>query len=549
MGRFVQNGTFTETAPNRDHRPERITFEFDTESSNWEEGWLGDLPFAPFGALLSPSHAKSGVRSPVKLLRGKISQSDRFNEREGNKPSSANPWSFRVVVHEFELIRFYYSNSSNLCRAVFSDAFTEDHLTKAVVAGESSFSYDKDTDTHSFIHRLGFTDEDMPFLGRILCEPDETALRGVRRIYESSRSSRLNGAYPDGAAYPRTLFPFRQKIQLSLTGHRAKLKDESYLFIVHHIDACSSAFPFRNLSYASVRATGVVDPKMKPQGTEPPDPRLRVGPVHNRSDVQGTIRSDIPPAADSIAISSEVGSRVFFGLSTVNLTRENSTVPVPPRSKRAPRHDHKLIDLSTGQARHGSSSAARLIQRDRIEKAALTADLSTFIEVIHELCEIEPSWGIKSIEVGDDPWNDGSGVWRGFFPLVNCITRRSMRYKFSYVDDHRNRRQLIGIRIEIQQAFVYLFEAQRRRANTSEPGVLGEYRDVLPVLLLRSPNWDPIEEINITEVLRDTVANPSKTWPNKVRGLLRDSIDHGNGADTPKKLAERIAMVVRRNTP
>lgn len=550
LGRFVQNGAFAETAPIKDHRLERIIFEFDTRSSASEEGWLGDSAFDPSGIPLSKSHQQNGAKSPVKFLHGKILQSDRLNERARNKPSPADPWSFTVMIHELELIRFYYSNSSHLCKTVFSDAFTEDHLDKAVVAGEPSFSYDEDTDTHSFVHRLGFTDEDMPFLGRILCEPDDTALKGARRIYESSRSSRLNAAYPDRMAYPRTLFPFQQKIQLSLTGHRTRLEDDRYLFIVHHIDACSSMFPFRNLSYSSVRATGVVDSEIELQVPEPPGPRLRTGPVHNPNDVQGTIRSDMPPAADSIPISSEVGSRVFFGLSSVNLTRKNRTVSVPPLSKRAPRYDHLLIDLSTGQAGYGNSTAARLIQRDRIEKAALTADLNTFIEVIHELCRREPSWGIKSISVGDKPWADESGVWRGFFPLVNCITRRSMLFKFSYVDDQRtDRRQLIGIQIEIQKAFVYLFEAQRRRANTSEPGAPVKYRDVLPVLLLRRPNWDPIEGIEIIEMLRNTVANPSKTWPNKVRGFLRDSIDHGKGADTSEKLAERVAMVVRRNTP
>lgn len=548
LGRFVQNGTFTETAPIKDHRPERITFEFDTRSPDSEEIWLGDLAFEDRGAPLSRSHAQSGVRSPVKLLHGKILQSDRLNEREGNKPTPADPWPLTVMIHEFELIRFYYSNSSNLCRAVFGNAFTKDHLTKAVVAGEPSFAYDKDTDTHSFIHRLGFTDEDMSFLGRILCEPDETALRGVRRIYESSRSSRLNAAYPGRMAYPRTLFPFQQKVQISLTGHRARLKDGSYLFIVHHIGACSSVFPFRKLRYASVRATGVVDPKIEPQGPEPPRPRLRSGPVHNPNNAQGTIRSDMPPAADSIPISCDVGSRVFSGLSSVKLIRENRTVPVAPQRKRAPRYDPRLIDLSAGQAGHGSSTAARLIQQDRVEKGTLTADLSTFIKVMHELGRFKPSWDIKSIEVGDECWSE-SDISRGFFPLVKCPIRQSMFFKFSYVDDQRtDRRQLIGMQIKVENSFVYLFEAQRRQANTGEPGAI-KYREELPVLLLRRPLWEPIQGTEITQMLRDTVASPGKTWPVKVEGFVRDSIAHGMGADTPEKLAERIAMVIKRNIP
>lgn len=550
-GRFVQDGQFTEAIPLSDHRLEHITFEIDTRMPNFsEEGFLGDIPFDPSNSPISIRQKNAGVQSQVKLLHGQVLATNRSNVPE-KWSSPKNPQKFTVMIHELELIRFYYSNSSNLCRAVFSDAFTEDNLDRAIVAGNPPYSYDEDTDTHSFVHRLGFSEEDMPFLGRIICEPDEVALRGARRIYQSTRATRMNSLRPDMMGYPRTSLPFQQKVQLSLTGHRSKVGDSGYLFVVHHIDACSAAFPFRNLSYCSVRASGIVTHDIEAPEPQAPKNRPKTGPANSTKDQQGTNRSDVHPAADSIPISREVGSRLFTGLASVIQTRENRTVPVPPRTRRIPTFDPQLIDWSTGKPGYGGTSAARLTQTDRLERGQLSADLSTFISVIDALRQMEPTWAIDSIPIGDNSWTDeATEVWRGFFPLVNCITRRSMLFKFSFVNDERTeRRQLICIELQIGNSFVYLLEAQRRLARSSDGTGFVDYRDTLPVLMLRRNDWHPVEENELSEMLKDTVANPSKTWPQKVRGFVRDAIDHGNGADTPDKLAKRIAMVVKRNLP
>ena len=208
-----------------------------------------------------------------------------------------------------------------------------------------------------------------------------------------------------------------------------------------------------------------------------------------------------------------------------------------------------MVDWSTGKPGHSRTTAARLIQTERNELGSLSADLTTFVSVIKALAELEPSWSISTIPVGDSAWHDEtSGVWRGFFPLVNCFTRSSMLFKFSFLNDQKTeRRQLLCVELEIDHAFVYLFEPQRRIGCLLIDG--SGYRDTLPILMLRRADWLPVDDNEVAEILRETVSNPSKTWPNPIRAFIRQSIEHGNGADTPEKLALRIAGVVKKNLP
>lgn len=546
IGRFVLNGSFSETPDLPDHRLEKITFEIDTQMSNFaHETYLGAIPFEASSAPLSFRQARQGVVCPVKVLNGRIIETDRLAVKSFN-PSR----DMKVVIHELELIRYYYVNSSNLCRAVFSEAFTDDQIGSAIFAGNPIRAYDEKQDIHAFTHRQGFIDEDMPILGRILFEPNELALRGVRRIYQSMRASRLSNPRPDMMGYPRTNFPFAQKVRLTLTGHRCRLTDSSYVFVAHHIDTCSAAFPFRRLEFASVRATGVVDRDMLPETDQRYRPRPVVGPAHSSAPAGGFNRSDMQPAANSIAVSREVGTRLFLGLAAVTMTRALRTVAIPPNSRRIPEFRPSLKDWSTGKPGSGTSSAAKLLQKERVESGELPADLESFISVIQSLQRIKPQWEISFVPAGDKAWEDSSGaVWRGFFPLVNCITRRSMVFKFSYVDPGAKvRRQLVCVQIEVAGACVYLLEAQRRIHRDAQSGRV-QYMDILPILLIRQHNWSPISRAQLGEVLKDTVSNPSKTWPSQIEGYARSSIDHGNGADTAKKLAQRIAVAVEKFLP
>ena len=99
----------------------------------------------------------------------------------------------------------------------------------------------------------------------------------------------------------------------------------------------------------------------------------------------------------------------------------------------------------------------------------------------------------------------------------------------------------------LEDGFVYLFEGQQRvgRLLIDKSG----YRDTLPILMLRRADWQSVDANEVAEILRETVSNPSKTWPNPIRAFIRQSIEHGNGADTPEKLALRIAGVVKKNLP
>jgi hypothetical protein len=181
----------------------------------------------------------------------------------------------------------------------------------------------------------------------------------------------------------------------------------------------------------------------------------------------------------------------------------------------------------------------------------LTADLETFIQTIEALQTLRPDWKTQFIPVGDLPWFDfETRAYRGYFPLVNCLVRQSMIFKFSFMNDLRTiRRQVIGVEVQLDGKFVYLFEAQRR-VRQSGASTIGRnpYVETLPVLLLLRPNWEPVDgPEDFVQMLEDTVSKESKTWPTEIAGFSRDSIDHGKGVDSPEAFAKRVEIVILRN--
>lgn len=220
----------------------------------------------------------------------------------------------------------------------------------------------------------------------------------------------------------------------------------------------------------------------------------------------------------------------------------------PKSDRRLIAFDPALTDLSTGRPGHRRTSAAKLTVRERIERGQLTVDLTTFIKAIAVLQDLAPDWEISSIQVGDTPWIDPeTGVYRGYFPLVNCPIRQSVLFKFSYLDDERStRRQLIGVEISVQNARVYLFEAQRRtRVVVSETGdKKTPYADELPVLIVWRDDFSPTDSDEFVQLLKATVSNVSKTWPAEIDGFHRSSVHHLAGDDVPSQLAERIKSTV-----
>lgn len=547
IGRCVQDGSFVPPPPHFGRNTEEITFEFDSaDRQALQEIFLDALGLEPQTSPISLRLQRTDVKCPLKVVTGNVVGTTRLFATGG--PSESRPWKTKVCFHELELIRFYYTNSSSLCRAVFSDAFTEENIGKAVFAEEPWVSFDDEADEHFFVHRQGFSEADMPILGRILCEPNALALKGIRRIHQSLLASRLSLMRPDNVGYPRTAFPFAQRTRLSLTGHRVRQTDGEFLFVVHHINACSSAFPFRRLSYASIRPTAVVDKEMAaPAETGRHRPQRLTGPANTTLDAQGFNRSDMAPSADSIAVSREVGTRIFSGLAKVTLRRDHHYVTIPPRKPNIPSTDAFLKDWSTGKPRSGSSTAVKLHQADRLESKPLAADLETFIEVMKELAALQPSWQLESRAIGALPWrSDGSDVWRGFFPLVPCAVRRTVMYRFSFVvNASSERRQVVCFEIFANTQHFYLLEAQRRMRHDAQ-GQLAEYKDMLPILLISRHDRGSMSPASLSEILVDTVSNPSKTWPTAVNGCFREVVEHGHGADTVAKLSLRLAKAVQR---
>lgn len=521
---------------------EVIKFRFDSRrKESVTETFLDRIGITEHSALINQKLTSGGLSSPVKLVDGLLTATSNTRTRDRNA-SSRQPFPFRVMFHELEIIRFYYTNSSFLTRHVFSDSFCLDQLYRRVVYSKHEGPYcSLDEEKARFEYYLGFYDNDLPIIGRILFDPTETALQGVRRIYKSMQVSKLNEVSNYGAAYPRSLFPYLDKVELTLVGRRLKLDDGNYIFAVHRIESCNANFPYEKLSFqrstepgGQVKAPPEADAAFK--NTRP----MVKGPGQN----SGEMDTEGRPFLGSEFADCQAEHRAFLGLAKVRFIREKVrdntyNSDERPRSTFNP----ELNKSSPGTPTSGRSEAVNQKILDQIVSSNIPVDIETFIDILSMLRVQCPQWKLSTIQMGENAWIDPSSkvIYSGF-PSIACPERKSVFRQFSFHDKEKtNRRHLVGVQIYVNGKVVYLLEAERRRNDQ------GKDIEVLPILVLWAVDFAEIRDAIFKLVLAETVENPSKTWPQDLskHGLLRDSIEHRRESRAAKK-DESLTDVQRR---
>lgn len=502
---------------------ETITFQFDPQrDGSIKETMLEQVGVHDSFALINKRLVGEGFESPVKLVDGFLTSTNNTRSPDQNA-SARHPVSFRVMFHELEIIRFYYTNSQCLVRAVFNDSFQGDNIYKDVIYTEHQGPhYIFDENKCRLEYRFDFYRVDAQIIGRILFEPTGTALRGVRRVYQSMHASKLNELNSRKTAYPRTHFPYVEKAELMLTGRRLRLLDNTFVFVVHRIESCDVPFPYENLSVQREIEPGG-DIKAPPGS--PPAFGGRPPQVSGPGQKGGELDTEGPPLNGSGFAECLPETRRFLGLSKTRLFVEKPRPNTHTSSGRPwSKFDPRLTKSSPGNPTSGQSEAINQKIYDIMEGGDPPVDLDTFIAILSGLQVKHSSWKILTIPAGPAGWKDpATNVTYTGFPAVACPEMTTVMRQFSFLDkEKKKRRRVVCARILVCEKFLYLLEAERRRNDE------GKYMEELPILMLWSPGLEPIARSKFESVLTKTVENPSKTWPKDTSsfGLMRRGIEH-----------------------
>lgn len=537
LGRQYLDGNFVPISAG--FTEETIGFKFaQQQPGSVEESLLDRLGLSPSAALISQPLDYLGIKSPVKVVNGMLLKTNHPRSPDRNA-SPRHPVPIRVLFHELEIIRFYYTNSVKLVNAVFNGHFAEDKLGLDVLnMNHQGPHYDFERSHHRFEYRLGFAQDDACLIARALFDPTQTAMRGVRRVNQSLLTSKLNELNPRKTGYPRTLFPYLEEAELTLSGRRLRLEDGSFIFAVNRIESCSARFPFEDLSFQC---------EIQPGGPPAPEGSLeafagqpfQTGPGKTR----GVMDSEGRPAAGSDVVESVPDIRRFTSLDLSRCRVEKYRPNTHTSSKnRWKTNNLNLEKSSPGTPTYGKSNAVRQSIIDVVEGGDVPADLSTFVEIIFGLRLRHTNWRIETDPTGPAAWrNPSTNILYNDFPTIPCPELTSMWRQFSFLNREKTRRRrLICARVEVSGRVAYLLEAERR-VNEQ-----GQYMEELPILMVWTTDYQTIFRSTFEKLLTMTVENPSKTWPKDVSSLNLDRkrIEHGKARNV-RDLMDRVGRYVQ----
>lgn len=486
----------------------------------------------------APDHEGSPLQSGLKLLRGTVL----------GGPEAAPTV---ILVPEMELLRFYYASSEHMAKLIFAGHFSSrgwsERTYNMIHEGPT---YDLETDIARFVYRLGFSRADVPVLARVLFEGKERgALRGVQRPGRQAIAKRVNAAGSTSLFHPRTCFPFQGVTTLELAGSYWKREGSQQLtFLVHQIMSCSGPFPFKGISYCEE-----VGPGGKPAGPDAPiafpGGKRR---LLNGGSGGGLGLSTEPPAGGVEKQLFQGSGRKFLALQGMRIFREKRRDCTHRSDEGGGGAVDDLPNLSTGDPTHGKTSSAPLaIQNKTLRPSVVPANLDAFLDALRVLHKDKPEWGMETIQAGlDGLYDEERKAWFSLFPSVPCEKRTLQLRQFSFMDDEQTElRRLVCARLTLAEGrFVYLLDAQRRDRNQPEPGQ-SPYMDELPIALLCTTNYGPIDDELFDKILTETVKKT--TWPlsGEVAGIMREGTRHGKGAKGVEDIAARMITLVLRHCP
>jgi hypothetical protein len=539
LGRRYRDGQLEPVSVAGSSPHELISFRFHPEQA--EDTLTSAVGFEPAYAPAGEIPRLGRINGPVKVIKGEVTGSNNPRTPDFEATPSA-PRPMTVILHELEVMRFYYVMSQKMAQALFNGWYEDGELHRRVVLSKHEGPHMRlGTGAARLEYRLGFTADDAPIIGRILFDPH--ALRGARRVgrtlaIDSVLTTTMRGER-DGRHYPRTNFPFWHKAQIELAGRRVRLATGEFAFLAYRIISCTSRFPFKSLSYqCEVEPGGVHAPPGAPQAFA-----NRPGKQMPAAGQRGEVVSNERPQANTEPAVSTPERRRILGLDNVELRHEKVRRNTHVAGERMPgRSDPNLQNTSAGAPTSGQSTAQQQQISDEIDAGRPPVDLATFVQVLRLVKTLRPAWALSTLPLGGHWRDQESNVVYSSFPQVQCPKIKSIPRQFSFMDkDKTIRRRLVCAQVQDKGRFVYVLESERRLNSN------GQYMEELPMLVVWQRLNRRADPRLLKSVLELTVENPSKTWPQTLTQLQleRDAVEHGKVREV-EGLASRLVACINR---
>ncbi|MCG7883142.1 MAG: hypothetical protein JAY75_11740 [Candidatus Thiodiazotropha taylori] len=471
--------------------------------------------------------------SRYKTLRGTYLRYDNFGGIE-------NRIGIDVVIHEIELITYYYARTSNLAKAAFKGYYTNDNIEKKIICTKRHRpTFDSENGTASFIHQHGLHREDMPTIGRIFFTPNQFALQGAWRIGKSAMSHGLADGNGISYGYPTTIIPFEGATTLTLEGRWLKKREDRWTFLANKIIDCTYPFPFRRLEYRDA-----VDPR----GPKADQDEVKIfhWPTHQQnsaSDDNGASVSNEQPSSDS-TIFIDLPDRSQSALDKIELVRQE---PEKCTHQSAGLNDTNSNNvqhpnMSTGDASsRESSSHAIKIQSDLQVHTPVNRNLEDFVKSVQITQSQNPDWNIENVTIGTPHLVDG--LIYSCFPKIRNKRSKSVM-QFSFHDKAKTKvRRYICYEITINDRFGYLFngESRTRLSYDIENGT----SEHMSILFLRTKAFERIESNDFIPFITLTVKGGA--WPTQARleKFVRYHTTHP-GTKSCMDISRRLTSLVER---
>ena len=272
------------------------------------------------------------------------------------------------------------------------------------------------------------------------------------------------------------------------------------------------------------------------------------GPAHDHNDLGESV-SDQRPDSRSLRLNAQIGTRHFHDLQNIKLESIKKRDCTNISSTKFSEYFDNLINASTGAGTSGESNAApQTITGRNISPSTVSPDIETFITIIESLKTLNRDWSVTSLLIGHGH-QDANNWWHSYFPEVLCRKKTKIPLQFSFLDKKKLvPKVFIAVEININNQYLYLFEAQRRLKETMDDNKKSSpYKENMSILLLYKSGYPQCTGQDFTNMIKKTVVN--KTWPNKAQlpDFTRDYTVHGHGAQTTDILASRITDLINKN--
>lgn len=435
--------------------------------------------------------------------------------------------SYGIIIPVMELIRFYYTSSTDLSRSVFNGNFPldQDSLLNTHKSSIETVKEDgKELKIFRFFPRRHMSDYGGYTVGRTLYS--KVANRNVRRIFDSIMKNQVN----EGVALPESGFPFIGTTTLKV--HRKRIKcGDLWRNLVLTIDWCSGPFPFDRLVVEWNRGGHFPGEYTESEPLILSRVGRRVSPPKNSGDM--TIRSDQDPAIQAGIVQYAIPSGRFGamdGKSIIKVDPENAEEEPVEGEVRLTSINFPITSYGTGKGSYGESHSAPLEFVEDRESGEGSKALLSFQVFIDALPHMNQSDGIQSVfRVLGEPASP-RGV-ASFFPS----DRNNPRSNWGYIRFRtKHKRRAIVLDVEFDKRHFCVVEIERRETEN--------YKSYIFYV----PDFSRLDDKTVRSILEHLLKNEGRLKDeDSIPGIHWDFLIHTweNAEECGEKIVSKIGSI------